>query len=1838
LAKKIIFTAGVRFDPRDIDTKLIRKAISTAISDMKVNLAIKQVTVQRSAINSISQQLSQKIKVHLTATNFTFNGGAVAARLGKIIRDAGKELKLKVGFDKAHLIAQVKQTLESMGVTVPAKVKLQDPTKSVQRQMAAPGKQLVADQEVQNMANLVRVQKDLQSSMPPLLRAQGQYAQLLKNSGVNAEWFGGKIAQVTARFAAYAVAIRGIFAVQQAFNNSLDAIIKFDNVISDLQKVLQTTPEVLKNTADSMFQVAEATGRSFEDVATAMNTFIRQDLGVTKALEMTQAALMATNISELTAAEATKFLTTVTRVYGQEAGDTTRILDVLSVTADNAATTAAGLAQAFIRSGAAAKAVGVTYGELQAVTAAVIETTQSSSEKVGTALKTIFSRLVTTNDKIRAQANAWGANIQATDGVITTLEKLSGIYGELDMFQRGQLAYLVAGRRRFTEFSAILQGFGKTNELLAKQENAAGTAAAKQEVELSKLSTRVQQIRNIWNEFIQELAGTKGGAEGVGLLRGTLEDVLSITKELSSGLKGIVVGIKEMGGSVLQVSTVFKAIAKTAFFTIGLTVIRGVIAGLRQFLQIGQVIQGLLIGVSGKEKEILGMILQQAQAAEGLATIDQRRLAIKEQMARAESRNYTASMRTLLAEKRAQAERGKVSGAARGAAKSGAGKIAQFGAFFLATQLLADGMKNFAEEIGMIAAKTGAVSQEFAAGVSRLGGKAVELGAIVTAVTGNLKSGLIAGIISAGIQLALFANELESHKWTVLEAISSQSSMSLSVLDVVRQNNALSQAVRNLTGNVGELRDVFAAVGLVRAVLEATTIASSQFNDRLSSLAIATEQVTSQLTAASRAFDLQRALRQATQNIQKQVAQIQVGLDAGDFGSEFAPVIDAISEYEARLQNIDSVHNGVYNKIEATKRALEAWSKLQDPAAGDSERILDSYQLLSTEVSSLIASQREAMMIAEQEVDANDAIISMREEEISQIKKSIDITRKNLAAIQNIKSATSERKALQNDLNILENASASFNKQIVELNSKNEILLGRINDANEEISNVMKQEVESVRDLVVAYKSQAASVDLSLAKEIERLAKTELETVELQKQVSIYENLRSKGSDFANSVTGQLSAAVAGLNNEIDKVTQQYQTNIKKIQQLIDAAAAAGDTQQANTLEDKRKALEAVQKELIKALKDKGIVELQAKFQKSQDEEVKAQSKALADYRISQIQAVIDVETSANNKRIALIKQLAGTDVFARAFRSQLHQIPDALITEFGKAGALIVNEQQRMSSNAVNAIQQQYKSLESVGIGSSEKLQSSLQARDRLISLAEEEITTKREVILKRAEGSVEKVKSAEQRLIDAREKIPQLNTAVMQAEQQLAQSRMAHTEAVSNFFKASQEAANAQVQYNVGLEKARANIIINNAGVGDFSEKLGALGSVWNTAVGRVRASEEQILQIRADIAQQALSIYQQQLGAVKGLSIQAATAGAEDIAKLRATIGAGKAVVGGANVLQIPEELRTGLSSIAQVIPGLEDALMRQGAELLGLDPSVFNKIENQMLELAQTTAEAGKAQVNEAVKQVSVAMTQVARADQQIEEAKNQLTVAEEIRDRAVSQAAVAERGFGVAQATHQSIIRDGAQQLNRLNTLTGVNRQILGAINNMNNNISSALGDLANAASKSAAAAASLRAGEVPNVAAGSLSSTEMSALIRAARREKSAMPAGSRLMLANTSEIVLNRHQAQKMNLVPMPKQYAANGNAGTDAGAIGVAANALLSAVNSLNNRLSSPGGIAEQNFNINIDSNKKIQVTGIDTLNKAMQQAFTEKMSGVTNKQEFQAVRDTVVGMAAKLKEVGI
>jgi TP901 family phage tail tape measure protein len=230
------------------------------------------------------------------------------------------------------------------------------------------------------------------------------------------------------------------------------------------------------------------------EIAGLTTEYLKQGRAMKDAKILAEETAKSAKIAGISTAEAVQYMTSAINGFNLAASDATRVSDVFANLAAASATDFEDLAIAVSKVSAQANLAGMSLEYTTALLAKGIETTQEAPESIGTALKTIVARMrelssygsvledgATVNKVERALASA-GIELRDVNGEFRDLEEIFNELGPkwdyLNTMQQQAIAQAVAGTRQQSRFVAIMQDWGRTQELIAEANASEGASAA----------------------------------------------------------------------------------------------------------------------------------------------------------------------------------------------------------------------------------------------------------------------------------------------------------------------------------------------------------------------------------------------------------------------------------------------------------------------------------------------------------------------------------------------------------------------------------------------------------------------------------------------------------------------------------------------------------------------------------------------------------------------------------------------------------------------------------------------------------------------------------------------------------------------------------------------------------------------------------------------------------------------------------------------------------------------------------------------------------------------------------------------------------------------------------------------------------------------------------------------------------------------------------------------------------------------------------------------------------------------------------------------------------------
>lgn len=415
--------------------------------------------------------------------------------------------------------------------------------------------------------------------------------------------------------------------LRKSFGQFAEATVDVEQLLARINVNLGQTTENLKQFSGQIFNIARATGTTFEEAAKGAEELARQGLGAEETLKRLKDALVLSRVAGIDSATAVDSLTGAINSFNREALTSTDILNRYAAVDTKFAVSTKDLEEAVSRVGSAASEAGVSFNELLAVVTSVQQTTARGGATIGNALKTIFTRVG--RPEVLEQLQSIGVAVRDVEGntlpAIRVLQNLASVYDDLSASQKNVVSRQVAGTFQINILKAALADLNKEqstyNGALKTAANA-GDAANKKNEQLNKtLKSSIEATKNSITQLFSSL-----GSQDLGPLTKSILDSVENARKFLSGDAGHGIG-EDLGKGILK--GIANVISGPGLLAVGLILARG----------LGKVVKTIASEAQG----LLGI----NDAASKRAEIQGRILSLLKQSTAAELANFSAASSTL---------------------------------------------------------------------------------------------------------------------------------------------------------------------------------------------------------------------------------------------------------------------------------------------------------------------------------------------------------------------------------------------------------------------------------------------------------------------------------------------------------------------------------------------------------------------------------------------------------------------------------------------------------------------------------------------------------------------------------------------------------------------------------------------------------------------------------------------------------------------------------------------------------------------------------------------------------------------------------------------------------------------------------------------------------------------------------------------------------------------------------------------------------------------------------------------------------------------------------------
>lgn len=333
-----------------------------------------------------------------------------------------------------------------------------------------------------------------------------------------------------------------------------ETLVKTEDAVIELNRVLDN-PQPAQEISNRLYDLAYQYGSTFENASTIAANFARAGKSWNESLQATEAALLAMNVAELNATEASDGLLSIIAQFNMEASDLTDVVDKLNKTADKNPVSTKKLLQAIQRAGSAANNANVSFDQTLGLITAISEATNRSGQNIGTAINSLiqystknidtFRTLSKESDEIVDKFRVGLASIvdvwnqvsidikndkEARDNIISALgtdgleELTSSLHDELgDLVTEMNGVYDVANTYRKNYFIALLDNMDRYMTVQEQLTDYQGYSQEENAKYMETYTAKVNQLNDAWQKLANDEQGILGFKKqlveiGIGLI------------------------------------------------------------------------------------------------------------------------------------------------------------------------------------------------------------------------------------------------------------------------------------------------------------------------------------------------------------------------------------------------------------------------------------------------------------------------------------------------------------------------------------------------------------------------------------------------------------------------------------------------------------------------------------------------------------------------------------------------------------------------------------------------------------------------------------------------------------------------------------------------------------------------------------------------------------------------------------------------------------------------------------------------------------------------------------------------------------------------------------------------------------------------------------------------------------------------------------------------------------------------------------------------------------------------------------------------------------------------
>lgn len=349
-------------------------------------------------------------------------------------------------------------------------------------------------------------------------------------AGLETETLGQKLSRLFKEHFQTAIAMAGVAMIKQGLREVYNNVVEIDDAMVELRKVTNESENAYSQFSDRAAKTARDLGASVSDYISATADWSRLGYNMPDAEELARVSTLLKNVGDgiESVTDASSYMTSVLKGFDLVAEDAQKVVDLVNEVANNEPASAEDILEILTRSGAALHEAGNDLDQAVALGVAMNSVTQNA-ESTGQTLKTVSMYLRAAKTDLTAMGESTDGCANSVSELRSELKKLTGVdimadaagtqfkstydilmeiskvWGKLTDVDRANVTELLGGKRNANSVSAVLSQFQIAEKSMEDAANSAGSAAKENEVYLTSITGKLNQLDSAFQQFSKDL-------------------------------------------------------------------------------------------------------------------------------------------------------------------------------------------------------------------------------------------------------------------------------------------------------------------------------------------------------------------------------------------------------------------------------------------------------------------------------------------------------------------------------------------------------------------------------------------------------------------------------------------------------------------------------------------------------------------------------------------------------------------------------------------------------------------------------------------------------------------------------------------------------------------------------------------------------------------------------------------------------------------------------------------------------------------------------------------------------------------------------------------------------------------------------------------------------------------------------------------------------------------------------------------------------------------------------------------------------------------------------------